>query len=107
MRGLQFLSFFLCILVRIHCLVNYLLPLVMDQKLAEVPVVVTLHLPEENVALRVLRLFEQEVVEELQHLATYGRQLVLDLLSVHLDQVNVFVSLNKISGKVNASLNFD
>ena len=49
MRSLQFFSFFLRILVRIHCFVNYLLPLVVNEKLTEVSVVVTFHLPEENI----------------------------------------------------------
>lgn len=75
----------------------------MNEKLTEVSVVVTFHLPEENITLRMLRLFEQKVVEELQHLPTYGCQLVFDLLSVHLNQVEVFVSLIKTSKSIDWS----
>jgi len=63
MGGLQFLSLLLGKLVGVHCLINDLLSLVLNQEFSEVSVVVALHLPEENITLSMLRLFEQKVVQ--------------------------------------------
>ena len=63
MGGLQFLSLLLSELVGVHCLVDNLLSLVLDQEFSKISVVIPLHLPEENVALCMLRLFEQVIIE--------------------------------------------
>ena len=102
MGGLQFLSLLLGELVGIHCLINDLFSLVLDQELSEVSVVVALHLPEENITFSMLRLFKQKVIQQLQDLSTYGSQLILNFLPVDLDQVQVLVALyTKIKLMVN------
>lgn len=93
MRRLKLLSLLLRELVRILRLVNDLLALVLHEELAEVAIVVTLHFPKEDIALCMLRLLQQIIVEQLEHLPANRRQLVLNLLPVHLDQIKVLVAL--------------
>ena len=80
---------------------DYLLALILSKELTKIPIVVTFHLPEENISFSMLWLLEKVIIEQLKYLSTYGGQLIFNFLSVYLDQIEVFVSLNKITNVIN------
>lgn len=63
MSRLQLLCLFLSKLIRILCLINDLLALVLYEELTKISVVVALHFPEEHVSLSVLRLLQKVVIQ--------------------------------------------
>ena len=92
-RRLQLLCLLLRELVRILRLINDCLAFILYEELTKITVVVTLHFPKEYVSLSMLRLLQQVIIQQFEHLSANRRQLVFDLLPVHLDQIQVFVAL--------------
>lgn len=97
MCGLECLSLVACDLVCLLCELDNILALVPREELAEVAEVVALHLHEEDLGLGVLRVGDEGVIEEAEHIVANVLQLLLNLGAVALDQVDEAGALGELS----------